>query len=270
MQQQFRLISAGAAAHQQQFRLIAAGAAAHHLDNDSADSAGAATNQPNVIPAAASTKQPHQIDKTPAAASTKQPHQTDKASHADQTVSLLTIVQGFQTEHAAQKAQAHDRLPTTQLPSNMGELQTRLDKWEHAQHRLEEQVAFQQQTLEKAQVDQFDSKDDVAIKVWCKRKVLGCAAVSIAIMICFISAMSQNKKENKKSKSPAQLENERVPEVSKQALPSEVSKHLADLADLVGRVKMPSEGSSEVATQAMEASKLEKDANIVEEPVVSY
>lgn len=259
LQQQFQ--SSTFLSMQQQFQLISAGAAAAHQRSLSAVAP---------LPPASS-----KLNMLPAGVAAKQPHKLEKAPHLDQKVSLLTVVKSFQGEHARETAKTSG---VKSMPSNMGELKQRLGSWENAQHQLEQQVASQQQAFELSQAADFNNKEDMlAVKVWCKRKVLGCSALSIAIAICFISAMSQNKK-----KKAAKLEaidtsslNELSQAMAKQPLlpepeASEMSKTLADLAELIGKVKMPSEGSFQVAEWAMDARKAE-DVSIgnAPEPVSS-
>jgi len=232
---------------QQQFQLISAGAAAHQKDL----LAGFAAMQQDAVAAGVVAPQaPHRLQRT------------------EKKVSLLTIVSGL----AGKPADVHQATPLRQLPSNLGELQQRSDSWENAQHKLEQQVASQKQVLETSAADEYKAKEDnmFDVKVWQKRKVIGCAAFSIAIAILFISAMSQSK-----NKQPAHAEKQSVPlrkeysGVAEEKLEekplqaaataeepivvSEMSSLLADLAGLIGKVNMPSQGSSEVAMEAMEA-----------------
>jgi len=230
---------------QQQFQLISAGAAAHQKDI----LAGTETSQLDIVAAGVVATQAHKLA-TP--------------QHTQNKVSLLTIVSGL----AGKPADLHQATALKPLPSNLGELQQRSDSWENAQHKLEQQVASQKKLLEKSAADEYKANEDmVAVQVFQKRKVIGCAAFSIAIAILFISAMSQTKNKHS-SKQPVPLHKEysgmaeeklekkplqAAATVEEPVVVSEMSSLLADLAGLIGKVNMPSQGSSEVAMEAMEA-----------------
>jgi len=210
MQQQLQLISAGAAA------------AAHEKEI----SAGTDANELHVVPVGVVTNQPHIIAMAP---------------HAEQKLSLLTIMGEF----AGQKEGPHQATLAAVRPHPV-------DSVQNAQHKLKQKMSLD--------ASRIDEQDMFAVKVMQKRKVVGCAAFSIAIAICFISAMSPNKKKQRadKAKKPAQPEEKPQQATAQQSVVSEVSDHLADLADLIGKLKMPSEDSSELAKQAMEISKSHK------------
>jgi hypothetical protein len=278
---------------QQQLQLIAAGAAAHRQDVSTVSD----SDELSMIPAGVATAQPRKHEKTPradqqvallalsdsdelsmipAGIATTQPRKRETTPRADQQVALLALVQSFEGEHAGQKEKPPQSLQATkqtksdpyanQLQSNTTQLQHPLSSWENARQWLEQQLTSQQGTLETSQAERSGEDGAIAVHMWLKRNVLGCSAVSIAIAICLISAMSRNKREKKSQ--PVQCNNEPVQvefkeqitsDVSnetKEQITSEVSKHLADLADLVQNLKMPSEGSSQLALQAMQANRM--------------
>jgi hypothetical protein len=273
---------------QQQLKLISAGAAAHRQDASTVS----ATNELSIIPAGVTNKQPRKHEKNtrtdkkvalledastvsatnelsiiPAGVTNRQPRKREKDPRADQKVALLALVQSLEGEHAEQKTTPPQSLQATKQTKSdphssqpqlqMNQLQRPLTFWENAHQWLEQQLTSQQPTWET-----------------CKRNVLGCSAVSIAIAICIISAavaylcfvlkffstISRNRREKKSQQAqpehePAQVKTKELV-TSEELITSEVSKHLADLADLVGKVKMPSENSSHVALQAMQASRI--------------
>jgi len=198
-------------------------------------SAGAAAAHEKEISAGTDANELHVV---PVGVVTNQPHMIAMAPHTEQKLSLLTIV----GELAGQKGGSHQATPA-------------------AEHKLEQKMSLD--------ASRADEQDMFAVKVMQKRKVVGCAAFSIAIAICFISAMSPNKKKQPAAtqKKPEQPEEKPLRPTAQQSIVSEVSNHLADLADLIGKLKMPSEGSSELAKQAMETSKSQKIIITAEEPI---
>lgn len=233
-----------------------------------------------------------QLELILAGAASNQPHRLGKATQVDKKVSLLSVMQNLQSNENEQHANSHQLFLTTkkaklnlqraaagqtlrerQLLSNMGRLEDQLKSERNIEHHLEQQMESQQQTVLALQEGQSSLVEDemVTVKAWRNCKVQSCLALSIAMAIFFYSMKSPKKNQPRQevpsSTSTKQKETNAsealvpppVPAKAEnvQSMSLEVLKQLNDLADAVGRVKMPSEEADQVAMQAIETSERE-------------
>lgn len=216
---------------QQQFQIISAGAAAH---------------------------QPHRLETAP---------QTEQKP--EQKAALLSIVKHIQSDHVGQQAkpkhisadtvESQVSLHEKRLLSNMGALEQQLEAWKKDEQQLQSQVAS-------ANVEMTDSGDTdlLSSQMWRNRNALKGLSLSVVISLCFFGIMLRPKSQPNREMTLKAMKDtlddlkKKKDTLDAQAVlkepASEVSRLLADLAVSIDQINMPSEGSLQVAMQAMKAS----------------
>lgn len=191
-------------------------------------------------------------------------------SKANQKVALLSVVQGLQS-NTRQKSTYNEKvnLSERRLLSNMGQLEHQLESWKSDVHRVEQQVSKTHAEEKPKEVD--STIDGAAAWKWAgshSRNALFGLAMSMMVSVWFFGIMLLSRKQSKPKASLQQIGDAlEAPPAIKEPVPTEVSKHLADLVDAIGKVKMPSEIAVQAAMQAMEAN--EPDGTIICKEVVT-
>lgn len=230
-------------------------------------SAGALSQQLQIMSAGAASNKPHRLGSTP---------------KVDQKVALLSIVHDLEGKNFEKDTQLHQSAHVTmrpqaevvrhdQQPSASSGKEHPLESWS----QLQQQEAYQQQLKE----------EPAALKVWrcvldvaVARKVTLGIFLSFAASIGFLSMFWQPKAKPRGDLRVQQevgdagdmlaLASSKAQGESKLLMPSEVSKQLADLADAIGRVKMPSEAAFHIAMQPAEPNESD-NAKVAKESVGS-
>jgi hypothetical protein len=195
-----------------------------------------------------------------AGAAAHQPHRLETAPQTEQKASLLSIVKHIQSDHVGQQAkpkhisadtvESQVSLHEKRLVSNMGALEQQLEAWKKDEQQLQSQVAS-------ANVEMTDSGDTdlLSSQMWRNRNALKGLSLSVVISLCFFGIMLRPKKQpNREMTLKAMKDTLDAQAVLKEPVPSEVSRLLADLAVSIDQINMPSEGSLQIAMQAMKAS----------------
>lgn len=195
-----------------------------------------------------------------AGAAAHQPHRLETAPQTEQKAALLSIVKHIQSDHVGQQAkpkhisadtvESQVSLHEKRLLSNMGALEQQLEAWKKDEQQLQSQVAS-------ANVEMTDSGDTdlLSSQMWRNRNALKGLSLSVVISLCFFGIMLRPKSQpNREMTLKAMKDTLDAQAVLKEPVPSEVSRLLADLAVSIDQINMPSEGSLQVAMQAMKAS----------------
>lgn len=181
-------------------------------------------------------------------------------AHRAASAQLRKLEKATRAEKKAPRAlvQTQSQLHDTAV---IGRLEHQLESEENAELQLKQRLASEQLTVKALEKEEIQGTGAMlVVKMWRHRRVLSAVALSMTLSLCIFWTVWQNKsnisrrvvssfKRDKRGEIPTKPATAGKSDMQ-QPMPQEVSDQLADLADAVGRVKMPSESSFQVAMQA--------------------